>query len=137
MEVVFPVHPRTSDAIKRFQLEKVFSENHGIRLLEPLGYLDFLNLQANARMIITDSGGVQEESTILGVPCLTLRPNTERPITIEQGTNRLVCNQKQSIIEAFEAVMHENKSESRIPPLWDGNAATRIVEIIVRWPLRK
>jgi len=133
MEVVFPVHPRTSDAIKRFQLEKLFSENNEVRLLEPLGYLDFLNLQANARMIITDSGGIQEESTILGIPCLTLRPNTERPITIEQGTNRLVGNQKQFIIEAFEAVMREDKSEPGIPELWDGKAATRIVEIIVRW----
>ena len=137
MEVVFPIHPRTFDAIKRFKLEKVFSNEHGIRLLEPLGYLDFLNLQANARMIITDSGGVQEESTILGVSCLTLRPNTERPITIEQGTNRLVGNKKQAIVDAFEAVMREKKNATRTPDLWDGNAAARIVDVIVSWSSKK
>jgi UDP-N-acetylglucosamine 2-epimerase (non-hydrolysing) len=131
--IIFPVHPRTRGAITRFRLNHLFSEKSGIQLLDPLGYLDFLNLQANARIAITDSGGIQEESTILGVPCLTLRPNTERPITIEQGTNRLVESTKDAILAAFNNAIDRGKREVNVPELWDGQAATRIVNVILDW----
>jgi UDP-N-acetylglucosamine 2-epimerase (non-hydrolysing) len=131
--IIFPLHPRTRGAIERFHLDHLFSSNSGVRLLEPLGYLDFLNLQANARITITDSGGIQEESTILGVPCLTLRSNTERPITIEQGTNRLVESTKDAILAAFEEAINRKKNERKVPELWDGKSATRIVKVTLDW----
>lgn len=133
MPIVFPVHPRTRSRIREFGLDEHLSSNHNVRLLNPLGYLDFLNLLANARLILTDSGGIQEESTILGVPCLTLRPNTERPITIEQGTNRLVGNRKDDILSAIDDILGQSNGAVRVPELWDGNAATRIVETIAQW----
>jgi UDP-N-acetylglucosamine 2-epimerase (non-hydrolysing) len=131
--IVFPVHPRTRASIERFGLGRIFGERAGVRLLDPLGYLDFLNLQANARMTITDSGGIQEESTILGVPCLTLRPNTERPITVEQGTNRLVTAEKTAILAAFGESLGAGRTERRVPELWDGRSASRIVDVLVPW----
>lgn len=132
MKIVFPVHPRTKAAINQHRLEQLYREDQGILLLEPIGYLDFLNLEANARLILTDSGGIQEESTILGVPCLTLRPNTERPITIEQGTNRLVSTEKESIVEAAKSAVISRDEKPRVPDLWDGHAAERIVDIVAR-----
>jgi len=132
MPVIFPLHPRTRARIAEFGLSKLFSEAGGIRQLDPLGYLDFLNLLANARLILTDSGGIQEESTILGVACLTLRPNTERPITIEQGTNRLVGNRKEDILAAVTDILGRSPRPPRVPNLWDGKAAVRIVEIIAK-----
>lgn len=133
MPIVFPVHPRTRGRIKEFGLDEHFSSNHQVQLLDPMGYLDFLNLLANARLILTDSGGIQEESTILSVPCLTLRPNTERPITIEQGTNRLVGNRKEDVLSAIDDILGQPTGAVRVPELWDGNAAIRIVEIIMQW----
>lgn len=131
--IIFPVHPRTRGAIERFRLSHLFAEKSGVQLLEPLGYLDFLNLQANARIAVTDSGGIQEESTILGVPCLTLRPNTERPITIEQGTNRLVESTKGAILAAFDEAINRGKGATKVPELWDGKSAARIVEVTLDW----
>lgn len=131
--IIFPVHPRTRSAVKRFRLGHLFSKKSGVRLLEPLGYLDFLNLQANARVTITDSGGIQEESTILGVPCLTLRPNTERPITIEQGTNRLVESTKDCILGAFNEAINRGNRDAKVPELWDGRSADRVVNAILGW----
>jgi UDP-N-acetylglucosamine 2-epimerase (non-hydrolysing) len=127
--VVFPVHPRTRHTIDRLNLPPLGLH---VRLVEPTGYLDFLALMASARLAITDSGGVQEETTYLGVPCLTVRPNTERPITITNGTNRLVESKCDSIVCAVnEAASAKSKAASR-PELWDGCAAQRIVQIMRR-----
>jgi UDP-N-acetylglucosamine 2-epimerase (non-hydrolysing) len=127
--VVFPIHPRT-----RKNLQTAWGRTgsaHGLRLLDPLGYLDFLNLIANARLVMTDSGGVQEETTVLGVPCLTLRTSTERPVTISEGTNMLVGLEPQTIIvEGLKAL--GRPCFPRLPELWDGRAAARVVEILCR-----
>ena len=104
----------------------------GMKLLDPLGYLDFLKLTSSAAVVLTDSGGIQEETTVLGVPCLTLRENTERPITIDQGTNQLVGVAPDRILSAFESV-RKGKLEHRIPDLWDGNAAERIADTMLKW----
>jgi UDP-N-acetylglucosamine 2-epimerase (non-hydrolysing) len=127
--VVFPVHPRT-----RGTLEAVLAAGgaSSIRLLEPLGYLEFLGLMCDAGVVVTDSGGIQEETTVLGVPCLTVRPNTERPITIEQGTNRLVRAEPGAIADAaLAALAGERRNGQRLPELWDGRAAERIGRILV------
>jgi UDP-N-acetylglucosamine 2-epimerase (non-hydrolysing) len=123
LPVVFAVHPRT-----RARLESNGADSSRLLFSEPLGYLDFLALTSNARVVLTDSGGLQEESTVLGIPCLTLRENTERPITITQGTNRLVGIRTDAILDAFEAAM-QFKDAGRRPPLWDGKTAGRIVEV--------
>lgn len=102
----------------------------GLRLLDPMGYLDFLKLMSSAKIVLTDSGGIQEEATILKVPCLTLRENTERPITVEIGSNRVVGTETGKIIEAYTQVRDDGLHESQIPPLWDGRAAERIVRIL-------
>lgn len=133
MPVIFPVHPRARARIAEFGLDGLFTPEHGIRLLEPAGYLDFMNLVAHARVVLTDSGGIQEETTILGVPCLTMRDNTERPITIEQGTNRLVGNRTEAIVTGIEAVLADRAPDSRSPELWDGHAGQRIVAAIAQW----
>jgi UDP-N-acetylglucosamine 2-epimerase (non-hydrolysing) len=118
--LLWPVHPRT-----RARLESgSFSLPPTIRLLEPLGYLDFLRMQAESSMVLTDSGGIQEETTVLGVPCLTLRENTERPITIECGTNRLAGTTKDSILQAWRTAL-SNPPQGVLPPLWDGQAGER------------
>jgi UDP-N-acetylglucosamine 2-epimerase (non-hydrolysing) len=126
--VLFPVHPRTRARITASGLQ-VAGETvqGGVHLLEPLGYLDFLALQAHASLVLTDSGGIQEETTYLGVPCLTARPNTERPVTVTLGTNRLVKSEYGPLIEALRSGLAGGRSGSTIPPLWDGNAATRIL----------
>jgi UDP-N-acetylglucosamine 2-epimerase (non-hydrolysing) len=137
MPVVFPVHPRTQSRIAQFGLDGLFGAGHGYRCIEPLGYLDFLNLMANARVVLTDSGGVQEETTILGVPCLTLRDNTERPVTVEQGTNRLVGASPGKVRAGIEAYLSgmalAGREPPRVPELWDGHAAERIARIVVDW----
>src|SRR5215213_4923944 len=127
LPVIFPVHPRTRANIEKFGFaERVANSN--IRLLEPPGYLDFMNLYSSARLVLTDSGGLQEETTALGIPCLTLRENTERPITIELGTNILVGTNPEKIKQtAFQVLNHpSNSKNSKVPPLWDGYAAERI-----------
>lgn len=125
IRVVFPVHPRTRVNIDRFDLGPLLE---GCALLEPLGYLDFLALERRSSLVITDSGGVQEETTALGVPCLTIRPNTERPVTITQGTNRLVRCERETILAAADEVLSARMTFTpRRPALWDGRAAERIV----------
>jgi UDP-N-acetylglucosamine 2-epimerase (non-hydrolysing) len=114
----WPVHPRTRARLASNAL------NGAIHLLEPLGYLDFLSLQAQSAIVLTDSGGIQEETTVLGVPCLTIRENTERPVTVDSGTNRLAGTSKASILEAWRATTAAPKT-GKIPPLWDGKAAER------------
>lgn len=127
--VIFPVHPRTRAKIEEFGFGEQIAHS-GIRLIDPLGYLDFLRLYSGARMILTDSGGLQEETTVLGIPCLTLRHNTERPITIEMGTNVLVGTETEKIRQAAFEVLDASASEMeiKIPPLWDGKAAGRICD---------
>lgn len=125
LPVVFPIHPRT-----RQHLEQGGWEVPGLLLLPPLGYFDFLRLMSQARLVLTDSGGIQEETTILNVPCLTLRENTERPITVEQGTNRLVGVEPQAILAAARQAVAAPPSAPRAPDLWDGKAAHRILDVL-------
>ena len=133
LKLVFPIHPRTRKNIERYGLQSRVSAMNNLVLLEPVGYLDFLKLMANSAVTITDSGGIQEETTILGVPCLTLRENTERPVTITEGTNRLVKLTTQDILNAYEVIKNKGFDVSgRIPPLWDGQAAKRISELLVK-----
>jgi len=129
--VVFPIHPRTR---QRFQDVGLLARLGGpaFRLLPPAGYLEMLGLLRAARLVITDSGGLQEESTALGVPCLTVRDNTERPITISEGTNTLVGTDSDAIIRSFQDVIMHGGKVGRVPPLWDGHAAERIVTVIER-----
>jgi len=128
--VLFPVHPRTR---KRIEEGHLFVQPEHVRLLEPLGYMDFLTLMRHAGLVITDSGGIQEETTYLGVPCLTIRPNTERPITIDVGTNRLVRRESSTILQAVqEALSAGSLQQPTPPPLWDGKAAERIVMHLVQ-----
>lgn len=130
--VVFPVHPRTKARISEFGFTERI-ENSNVKLIEPLGYLDFMRLYSGARLVLTDSGGLQEETTALSIPCLTLRENTERPITIEMGTNKLVGVSQEKIKQAaFEILSEENSAEDKkIPPLWDGKAAERICDSLL------
>jgi UDP-N-acetylglucosamine 2-epimerase (non-hydrolysing) len=125
MPVVFPVHPRT-----RKMMESLDSNHPGLLLSEPLGYLDFLSLLADAGAVLTDSGGIQEETTYLGIPCFTLRANTERPITISAGTNTLLGLDPAAIAGIPAALSARSSSPSEPPPLWDGHAAERIADII-------
>ncbi len=126
VEVIFPAHPRTVKQIKNLSLDLPDT----LKMLNPLGYLDFLKLMASAKLVLTDSGGIQEETTVLGVPCLTLRECTERPVTITEGTNRLVPLEKDKIIAEAFSIIKAGIGRPRIPNLWDGKAAERIVEII-------
>lgn len=125
--IVFPVHPRT----RKRMAENGIALSPAVTTIEPLGYLEFLKLLSSACLVLTDSGGIQEETTVLGVPCLTLRENTERPVTITEGTNRLVGMNKATIMNAATAVLDGGRPAGRIPELWDGSAAQRIVEILV------
>ena len=129
LPVVFPIHPRTRKNAMEAGLEPELGR---LVTTDPLGYLDFLNLMSDAKVVITDSGGVQEETTVLGVPCLTVRENTERPVTISCGTNRLVGTDPNAMLRAAREALHEPRPESRLPELWDGKAAQRIVEILKR-----
>ncbi|MCP5300306.1 MAG: UDP-N-acetylglucosamine 2-epimerase (non-hydrolyzing) [Chromatiaceae bacterium] len=129
LPIVFPMHPRTRKMVESFGLSEYLAGadgTNGIIVTEPLGYLEFLHLNMNARLVMTDSGGLQEETTVLGVPCITLRFNTERPITVDQGTNVLVGNQKEKILSAANAVLAGNSRVGRVPDKWDGHAAQRI-----------
>jgi UDP-N-acetylglucosamine 2-epimerase (non-hydrolysing) len=133
--VFFPLHPRTRRSIENFGLGQYLSDSQGgkysgIIPLDPLGYLDFLCLNDRARIVLTDSGGVQEETTVLGVPCLTLRESTERPATVEHGTNQIVGVDSQRILAAARSTLQQPARASQRPPLWDGNTAPRIVAII-------
>ncbi|MBL8880324.1 MAG: UDP-N-acetylglucosamine 2-epimerase (non-hydrolyzing) [Phycisphaerales bacterium] len=129
MPVVFPIHPRTRANLTRLGLASRVAGLTGLRLIDPVGYIEFLKLTSEAAVVLTDSGGIQEETTILGVPCLTLRENTERPITIEQGTNHLVGVNSDRIIATWRSSRAEHRAPKQ-PPLWDGFAANRIVKIL-------
>ena len=129
--IIFPIHPRTKNNLRLTTLGKRVREMPGLRLIDPLGYLDFLKLMSSAYVVLTDSGGIQEETTILKVHCLTLRKNTERPVTTEYGSNQLVGFNTEKIISAYKQVTNGVNMAYEIPPLWDGRAAERIVEIII------
>ncbi len=125
--VVLPLHPRTAARIRELRLEHLLAPLH---VLPPLRYLEFLGLMSSAGLVLTDSGGIQEETTVLGVPCVTIRPNTERPVTITHGTNRLFDEDPDELLDVVRTALLEPR-ESRIPPLWDGRAAERIAQITI------
>jgi UDP-N-acetylglucosamine 2-epimerase (non-hydrolysing) len=126
--VIFPVHPRTQQRLTQAGR----TPHPQLRLTPPIGYLDFLCLLSKATLVLTDSGGIQEETTALGVPCLTLRENTERPVTISEGTNLLVGTDPRKILAAAPEILAGRSKAGRVPPLWDGKAAERIVGILLR-----
>jgi UDP-N-acetylglucosamine 2-epimerase (non-hydrolysing) len=128
LQVVFPVHPRTRQRMQSLSLE--MPKPGSLFLIEPLGYLGFLALQRDAAVVITDSGGVQEETTFLGVPCLTVRNNTERPVTVSMGTNTLVGNDAQRLLEEARRIVAGQAKRGTIPPLWDGHAAERVAKAL-------
>lgn len=132
MLVVFPIHPRTRNSLDRLGLSARIAANGRIRLIDPLGYLEFLKLMSDSGVVLTDSGGIQEETTILGVPCLTLRRNTERPITITQGTNRLAGTATEGIVKAYQEAVGGPRRGATAPDFWDGHAAERIVACLVK-----
>jgi UDP-N-acetylglucosamine 2-epimerase (non-hydrolysing) len=125
--VIFPVHPRTAEKINELGMDNV---SERLNLIGPLGYLEFLSLTAHASVVLTDSGGIQEETTWLGIPCLTARPNTERPVTITKGTNRLIESSSDAIFSEVRRVLNREISGASRPELWDGKAAERIVQIL-------
>jgi len=131
LPIIFPVHPRTRKTISELGLTDRVAAIKDLRTIDPLGYLDFLNLSSGARLVLTDSGGIQEETTALGIPCLTLRENTERPITVEMGTNVVVGTDTTKIIaEANAALNGSAKKTIRQPPLWDGRTSERILDAL-------
>ena len=129
--ILFPSHPRTLKKLKEFDLlESPLFTSDTVRIIAPEGYIDFLSLEMNASFVMTDSGGIQEETTVLDVPCLTLRDTTERPVTITQGTNTLVWNDPRRIIEEASRILDGKGKRGSCPGLWDGRTAERIVDII-------
>jgi UDP-N-acetylglucosamine 2-epimerase (non-hydrolysing) len=126
--IVFPMHPRTAAALAG----RLGGRRLRLAVTEPLGYLDFLGLTADARLVLTDSGGIQEETTVLGVPCLTLRDNTERPATVTHGTNRIVGSDPDVIRAEVQKILAGGEPQGRIPDLWDGQAARRIADVLER-----
>jgi UDP-N-acetylglucosamine 2-epimerase (non-hydrolysing) len=127
LPLLFPVHPRTRLRLEAFGLDV---RRRAVRLLPPISYSEFMGLLVGARLVLTDSGGIQEEATVLGIPCLTLRPNTERPITLTYGANELVASNRDSIVEAARRRLGRPPDPARRPPLWDGKAAERIAQVL-------
>jgi UDP-N-acetylglucosamine 2-epimerase (non-hydrolysing) len=132
LPIVFPIHPRTRKMIDELGLGGRIAGISNLRLIEPIGYLDFLRLMSRARLVLTDSGGIQEETTVLGIPCITLRENTERPITVEMGTNVIAGTDTTMIIEAANRALDRgtDKSKLRVPEFWDGRTADRILDAL-------
>jgi UDP-N-acetylglucosamine 2-epimerase (non-hydrolysing) len=128
--VVFPVHPRTRKQLAGTELGRRLEAAEGVVLADPLGYLDFVGLLDGARLVLTDSGGIQEETTVLGVPCLTLRPSTERPVTVTEGTNTVVGTDVAKILAATDQILEGERGEPRRPQLWDGRAGERIAAVL-------
>lgn len=128
--VVFPVHPRTRQSLERHPEWQRLQDEPGLHVHPPMGYLDFLGLTSEAKLVLTDSGGLQEETTALGIPCLTLRDNTERPITVEEGTNTLVGSDPDRIVEATDAILRGAGKSGRVPALWDGQTGPRIAQLL-------
>jgi UDP-N-acetylglucosamine 2-epimerase (non-hydrolysing) len=140
MPIIFPIHPRTRKMAEQFGFGEYFSMSakpRGLWLSDPLGYLELLHLHMNAKMVITDSGGIQEETTFLGVPCITLRNNTERPITCEVGTNVIAGNNRDQILSHVSAVLKGQIRPGKVPEKWDGKAAERIVQILATLDIKR
>lgn len=136
IKLIFPIHPRTRNNAEKFLLFSKIEGCSGIQLTDPLGYLDFLNLTSNAEVVITDSGGIQEETTYLGVPCVTLRDNTERPVTVSIGTNYLIGTNPADLLRTVMEIHSGKIKNARIPQLWDGKASERIIYSIVENSLK-
>jgi UDP-N-acetylglucosamine 2-epimerase (non-hydrolysing) len=134
LEVVFPVHPRTRAALATLGVD---AASDRLRLIEPVGYVEFLSLVAGSAAVLTDSGGIQEETTYLGLPCFTLRANTERPITVELGTNVLLGLAPERIAEVPALIEEARERPSSVPPLWDGKASARVADVLARFPLEE
>jgi UDP-N-acetylglucosamine 2-epimerase (non-hydrolysing) len=132
LPIVFPIHPRTQNRLEQFGLAERLRQAPALRILPPLGYSEFLCLTSQAKVVVTDSGGLQEETTALGVPCLTMRSNTERPITVEQGTSTLLGNDYGKLRECLRQVIGGRYKKGKCPELWDGKAAGRIAAILAR-----
>ena len=132
MHILFPIHPRTRKNLADLGLQDRMDSLPNIHLMDPIGYLDFLKLNSCATVVLTDSGGIQEETTVLKVPCITLRENTERPVTAEIGSNQIVGTEPQKILAAYRNATGGNWREPQIPPLWDGKAAERIVRKMLK-----
>ena len=132
IKVVLPLHPRTLNSIEKFGLADEFKKIRGLIMTNPLGYLDFICLMMNSKFVITDSGGIQEETTVLQVPCITFRENTERPVTAKEGTNLAVTTDIKKIQSTIEKIMSSKASKGKIPKFWDGKAAERITDIILK-----
>jgi UDP-N-acetylglucosamine 2-epimerase (non-hydrolysing) len=130
VQLVFPVHPRTSNRIDEFGLLSEFGDISNLIMIEPVGYLDFVALVSESKIVITDSGGIQEETTALGIPCITMRENTERPITVSPGTNKVVGTNPNSIVSEVMASLEESGENPPIPEYWDGKTAKRIVDVL-------
>jgi len=135
-KLVFPIHPRTSKNIEQFGLKGEFDSIENLEMIEPVGYFDFMNLMINCRYVLTDSGGIQEESCWLGLPCITLRDNTERPLTVESGTNRVTGLNLSAVISALDWARAFDSSDYKPPKLWDGNAAERVMGVLCKFLLR-
>jgi len=131
--LVFPVHPRTLARLSEFGLASHARARCGLRLIEPLGYHDFVTLFSHARLVVTDSGGIQEETTALGIPCLTMRDSTERPITVTEGTNIIVGTDRDRVARAVDEILAGQGKTGRVPEGWDGHAALRIVDALERF----
>jgi UDP-N-acetylglucosamine 2-epimerase (non-hydrolysing) len=132
LPIIFPMHPRTRAMVEKFGLAEMLAVPD-ILLLPPMGYLEMLGLMKDARVVLTDSGGIQEETTALGVPCITLRNNTERPITVDEGSNTIAGQDPVKILAAFDEIMRSGGKAGRIPEFWDGQASTRIAAAIHEW----
>lgn len=133
LPIIFPVHPRTKKTLAALGFAERIERAKDLRLIEPLGYIDFLGLCGKARLVLTDSGGIQEETTVMGIPCVTLRETTERPITVELGTNVVAGTDPQRIAEtAFAALDRAKPENTSVPPLWDGHTAERILDALIR-----
>jgi UDP-N-acetylglucosamine 2-epimerase (non-hydrolysing) len=130
MDIYFPIHPRTEKNISDFKLHDIV-ENSRINIVPPMSYLEFLNLWKGASLVMTDSGGIQEETTVLGIPCFTIRDNTERPVTIRQGTNTLVGTTGKGILKAYKRFKKGKRKKGKVPKYWDGKTAGRIVKILL------
>ena len=131
IKIIYPIHPRTKKMINEYNFSGRFEKLHNLLIVEPLGYVDFVKLVKESKFVITDSGGIQEESTFLRIPCLTVRENTERPITVAKGTNYLVGRDKTKILSCVKKILNGRSKKGSIPELWDGKTAERIIGIIL------
>jgi UDP-N-acetylglucosamine 2-epimerase (non-hydrolysing) len=130
IKIIYPLHPRTKKMIKRHKFLKQFESLENLLMIDPLGYCDFIKLVKESKFVLTDSGGIQEETTCIKIPCLTIRENTERPVTLKKGTNYLVGRDKQKIARLVRNILKGKTKEGIVPKLWDGKTAHRIIELL-------